>query len=79
MAPKPLFAVGRGQSEDRFRAAAAECVEAAAKCSDADAAAALLVMAQRWLDLAYEHDKPGNHRSLAVHDFNERQMGNVGN
>lgn len=70
-----------GQSEDRFRAAAAECVEAAAKCSDADAdaAATLLLMAQRWLDLAHEHDKPKNYLAFPVEGFNGREMGNGGN
>jgi hypothetical protein len=43
-----------GQRLDRFRAAAAECVEAAGKSTDVNAAATLLSMAQRWLELADE-------------------------
>jgi hypothetical protein len=57
-------------------AVAAECVEAAAKSTDADAAAALLVMAQKWLDLAHERLKPKDYLSLAVDEFNEGPMGN---
>jgi hypothetical protein len=38
--------------EDRFRAAAAECLEAARKTADLDVRATLPLMAQRWLELA---------------------------
>ena len=43
-------------NEASFRVAAAECVEAAVKSTDPDAAAKLLQMAQNWLDLAEERE-----------------------
>jgi hypothetical protein len=46
------------RSLDRYRAAATECVAAAAKSSDLDAAATLLLTARKWLDLAQELSKP---------------------
>jgi hypothetical protein len=54
------------QDGDRFRAAAVACVHAAYKCmDDADAAAALLMTAQQWIELAEEHSGPQGHMSTA--------------
>jgi outer membrane cobalamin receptor len=47
-----------GQSLNWFRACAAECVEAAHKTNDVEAASTLLLMAQRWLELADEQPAP---------------------
>jgi hypothetical protein len=63
-----------GQSEG-FRASATECVEAASKSTDPEAAAALLLMAQKWLDLAQKCAEPNALLALAVDEFNKRQMG----
>jgi hypothetical protein len=63
-----------GQNES-FRAAAAECVEAAAKSTDPAAAAALLLMAQKWLDLAHQCAEPNALLALAVDEFNRKQLG----
>jgi hypothetical protein len=51
-----------GQRLDRFRAVAAECVEAAGKSTDVNAAATLLSMAQRWLELAGSWADPNSRR-----------------
>jgi hypothetical protein len=47
-----------GQSLNWFRASAAECVEAAYKTNDVEAASTLLLMAQRWLELADAQPAP---------------------
>jgi hypothetical protein len=62
-----------GQRLDRFRAAAAECVEAAGKSTDVNAAATLLSMAQRWLELADEQLGRSELKALEG-EFNRKQM-----
>jgi hypothetical protein len=61
-------------AEDSLRAAAAECVQAAAKTTDPDAAATLLLMAQKWLDLAMKQPTPNPQLAMVVDEFNNRQM-----
>jgi hypothetical protein len=61
--------------EDRstdFRASAAECLRLA-RVADPKMRAALLAMAQRWLDMADEPLAARRFRSL-LEDFNRRQM-----
>jgi len=71
VAKRRIFTMGH--SEDRYRAAAAECLEAANRTTDQGARATLLLMAQKWLDLASE--KFGARRFGGLHDdFNEQQM-----
>ena len=41
-----------GQCEDRYRAAAAECLKAANRTADLTARATFLLMAQRWIEVA---------------------------
>ncbi len=60
--------------EDRFRAAAAECLEAARKTADLDARATLLLMAQRWLELADGSIFGRRRLDMALDHFNKRQM-----
>jgi hypothetical protein len=55
-----------GQSEG-FRVCAAEC---ASRSIDPEAAAALLLMAQKWLDLAQKCAEPNALLALAVDEFN---------
>jgi hypothetical protein len=58
---------------DRFRRAALECLRLAQRASDEHARTSLLMMAQRWFDLA---DGPTAQDGLdfAVREFNEGQM-----
>jgi hypothetical protein len=58
---------------DEFRAAASECLRLARLTSDESTRASLLVMAQRWFELA---NGPPSQDTLdvAVRAFNERQM-----
>jgi hypothetical protein len=58
---------------DEFRKAAADCLRLARVTSDAATRASLLVMAQRWFDLA---NGPGSQAAFdaAVRVFNEGQM-----
>jgi hypothetical protein len=60
--------------EDRYRAAAAECLEAARKTADLDARATLLLMAQRWLELADGSIFGRRRLDVALDHFNKRQM-----
>jgi hypothetical protein len=58
---------------DEFRRAAAECLELAQNASDENARAALLAMAQKWLDLA--SDPFGARRfSELLRELNDQQM-----
>jgi hypothetical protein len=70
-----------GQSLNSFRAAAVECVEAAHNTSDVEAASTLLVMAQKWLELADEQSAPSkletelaDEQPAALAEFNRQQM-----
>jgi hypothetical protein len=58
---------------DRFRRAALECLQLARRASNEHARTSLLMMAQRWFDLA---NGPTTQDGLdfAVREFNERQM-----
>jgi hypothetical protein len=58
---------------DEFRKAAADCLRLARVTSDAATRASLLVMAQRWFDLA---NGPGSQAGFdaALRVFNEGQM-----
>jgi hypothetical protein len=62
-----------GQREDRFRAMAAECFEMATTTTDSAARATLLMMAQRWLEMARETFGDRLFNAL-IDDFNQRQM-----
>jgi hypothetical protein len=59
-----------GQRLDEFRAAAAECVEAARKTPDPVAAATFLLMAEKWIKLA----DANAHLQEQLIDFNRQQM-----
>ena len=63
-----------GQRLDEFRAAAAECVEAARKTPDPVAAATFLLMAEKWIKLADEKADASDHMQEQLIDFNRRQM-----
>jgi hypothetical protein len=58
---------------DEFRKAASDCLYLARMTSDEGTRAALVTMAQRWLELA---DEPlgGEALEVAVHAFNEAQV-----
>jgi hypothetical protein len=71
VAKRRIFTMGH--SEDRYRAAAAECLEAANRTTDQGARATLLLMAQKWLDLASEKSGARRFGGL-LDDFNEQQM-----
>jgi hypothetical protein len=58
---------------DEFRVAASECLRLARLTSDESTRASLLVMAQKWFDLA--SGRPSQDTlDVAVRAFNERQM-----
>ena len=63
-----------GDRSAEFRASAADCLKLARRAGDPRIRAALLVMAQRWLDLA---DEPLGARSFQslLQDFNSQQSG----
>ena len=61
------------QREDRFRAMAAQCFEMAATTTDSAARVRLLIMAQRWLEMAGETFGDRLFNAL-IDDFNDRQM-----
>jgi len=63
-----------GRGEDRFRAAAVGCLEAAQKTSDVSARATFLLMAQKWLELAVESPFGQRRFGALLDDFNEQQM-----
>jgi hypothetical protein len=58
---------------DRFRRAALECLQLARRASDESARTTLLMMAQRWFDLANGPTTQGG-LDFAVREFNEGQM-----
>jgi hypothetical protein len=58
---------------DRFRRAALECLQLARRASDENARTSLLMMAQRWFDLASGPTTQGG-LDFAVREFNEGQM-----
>jgi hypothetical protein len=58
---------------DRFRRAALECLQLARRTSDENARTTLLMMAQRWFDLANGPTTQGG-LDFAVREFNEGQM-----
>jgi hypothetical protein len=58
---------------DRFRRAALECLQLARRASDENARTSLLMMAQRWFDLANGPTTQGG-LDFAVREFNEGQM-----
>jgi hypothetical protein len=58
---------------DRFRRAALECLQLARRASDENARTTLLMMAQRWFDLANGPTTQGG-LDFAVREFNEGQM-----
>ena len=63
-----------GQRLDEFRAAAADCVEAARKTPDPVAAATFLLMAEKWIKLADQMARTDAHLQNQLIDFNRRQM-----
>jgi hypothetical protein len=58
---------------DRFRRAALECLQLARRASDENARTSLLMMAQRWFDLA-NGPTAKDGLDFAVREFNEGQM-----
>jgi hypothetical protein len=56
-----------------FRASAAECLLLATSVTDQRTRAALLAMAQRWLDLA-EEPLGARRMDMALRGFNDAQM-----
>jgi hypothetical protein len=58
---------------DQFRRAALECLQLARRASDENARTSLLMMAQRWFDLANGPTAQGG-LDFAVREFNEGQM-----
>jgi hypothetical protein len=63
-----------GQGEG-FRASAIECVEAAASSTDPEAAAALLLIAEKLLDLAQRCAEANALLAVVADEFNKKQMG----
>jgi hypothetical protein len=63
-----------GRRLDEFRAAAAECVEAARKTPDPVAAATFLLMAEKWIKSADEKASTDARTQAQLIDFNRRQM-----
>ena len=63
-----------GQRLDESRAATAECVEAARKTSDPEAAATLLLMAEKWIKLADEKAHTDAHMQEQLGGFKRRQL-----
>jgi hypothetical protein len=68
-----LREVVMGQRLDRFREAAAECMEAAGKSTDKNAAATLLGMARKWLEVADEQEAQSE-LNTDLAEFNRKQM-----
>jgi hypothetical protein len=62
-----------GDRSAEFRASAADCLKLASRAGDPSIRAALLAMAQRWLDLADEPLGARRFQSL-LEDFNSQQM-----
>jgi hypothetical protein len=58
---------------DEFRKAALECLHLARVTSDLSARASLLLMAQRWFDLAHGPESQGRFEA-ALRVFSEEQM-----
>jgi hypothetical protein len=63
-----------GQTLDEFRAAAADCVEAARRTKDENAAAILLQMAQKWIELADKTATMEDRLQVRSSEFNNRQL-----
>jgi hypothetical protein len=63
-----------GQALDEFRAAAAECMEAARRTTDTEAAATLLSMAQKWIALADAKTTADARLRDQLMEFNRQQM-----
>jgi hypothetical protein len=63
-----------GQRLDEFRAAAAECLEAAQKTQDVKAATTLLSMAHKWLELADKEPPMEDRLRTQLPEFNRRQL-----
>jgi hypothetical protein len=61
------------ERSDEYRAAASECLRLARMTTDENARASLLVMAQKWLELANGPPSQGA-LDVAVRAFNEWQM-----
>jgi hypothetical protein len=61
------------QKEDHFRAMAAACLEIARQTADSAARTTLLLMAQRWFELA-EGTFGDDRFNALIDDFNQRQM-----
>jgi hypothetical protein len=66
--------VTMGQRLDEFRAAAAECLEAAKATEDVKAAAVLLSMARKWLELADKEPPMEDRFPTQLPEFNRRQL-----
>ena len=61
-----------GQTPDEFRAAAADCLEAARRTKDMDAAAFLLQMARKWIELADRTATMEDRLQIQLSEFNDR-------
>jgi hypothetical protein len=62
------------QNEDRYREAAAECIQAAKKTTDENARVTFLVMAEKWLRVADEARFNRRVLDAAVDHFNQGQL-----
>ena len=62
-----------GQREDHFRAMSAACLEIARQTADLATRTSLLIMAQRWFELADEEFGDRRFNTL-IDDFSQRQM-----
>jgi site-specific recombinase len=63
----------QGDQNQEFRRAAAECLELAQHARDDNARAALLAMAQKWLELASDEFGARRFHEL-LQELNEQQM-----
>ena len=59
---------------DEYRKAASDCLALARGTIDAGTRASLLLMAQKWLDMANGTPSAGTSLDAVLRDFNDRQM-----
>jgi hypothetical protein len=59
---------------EKYRKAAAQCLELARTTSDLSTRADLLLMAQKWLKLAMANASSGRRLNAALEDYNQEQM-----
>ncbi|HZP79428.1 MAG TPA: hypothetical protein VFB45_25060 [Pseudolabrys sp.] len=62
------------EQEQRYRLAAAECLERAARTKDPTARTNLIAIAQKWLDMAGETASSAIDLAALITEFNDQQM-----